>query len=158
VEKGGLKGCVDWMPIEQFVNAVMQLTQRKQQVQHDLYELLGLSDIMRGASVASETATAQQLKVQYGGARLAQLQASGGAFVAEVMRIRAQIICNHFQADTIRALSLIDKTPDAQYADQAIALLKQRGMAEITIKVDADTMAAPDWEAEKQIRTEFMGA
>jgi hypothetical protein len=158
VEKGGLKGCVDWMPIEQFVNAVTQLTQRKAQVQHDLFELLGLSDIMRGASVASETATAQQLKVQYGGARLAQLQASVARFVAEVMKIRANIVANHFQPETIKALSLIDKTPDAPLADQAIAFLKQYGVAQHAITVDAESLAAPDWQAEKEIRTEFMGA
>jgi hypothetical protein len=29
VEKGGMKGVIDWMPIEQTVNAIMQLNQRK---------------------------------------------------------------------------------------------------------------------------------
>jgi hypothetical protein len=74
IEKGGMKGVMDWMPIEQFANALAQLQQRKAQIERDLYEVLGISDIMRGASVASETATAQQLKVQYGGARLSNLQ------------------------------------------------------------------------------------
>lgn len=158
VEKGGLKGVVDWMPVEAYVNAITQLTQRKQVLQRDLYELLGISDIMRGASVASETATAQQLKVQYGGARLAKLQADVARFVGEVMRIRAEIICNHFQPETIIKRSLIEKTPDAPLAQPAVQLLKDQRLAQYAIKVDAASMAAPDWDQEKQIRTEFMGA
>lgn len=157
-EKGGLRGSTDWMPIEQFVNAITQLTQRKQQLQRDLYELLGISDIMRGSTAASETATAQQLKVAYGGARLGKLQADVARFVSDVMRIRANIVCNHFQPETIKRRSLIEKTPDAQHADAAIELLKSEGLAQHAIKVDADALAAPDWEMEKRVRTEFMGA
>lgn len=158
VEKGGMKGVVDWLPIEAFVNAIAQLNQRKDKLQHDLYEVLGISDIMRGASFASETATAQKLKVQYGGARLANLQAEVSRFVSAVMRIRADIICKHFQPDTIRQRSLIDQTPDAALADQAIALLKDRGTAMFRVMVTADSLAAPDWAAEKEARTEFLGA
>jgi len=158
VEKGGLRGSTDWMPIDQFVNAISQLNQRKQQLQHDLYDLLGISDIMRGSSVASETATAQQLKVAYGGARLGKLQNDVARFVSDIMRIRANIVTNHFQPETIKRRSLVARTPDAALADPACALLKQEGLAEHAIKVDADALAAPDWEMEKRVRTEFMGA
>lgn len=158
IEKGGLKGTVDWMPIEAFVNAIVQLSQRKQQLQQDLYEVLGISDIMRGASVASETLGAQQLKVQYGGARLANLQNEVARFVSEVMRIRANIISNLFQPETIIKRSQIERTPDAQLAQPAVQLLKDFGTALYQINVTSDSLAAPDWAAEKEARTEFLGA
>lgn len=158
VEKGGMKGVVDWLPIEAFVGAITQLNARKTLLQHDLYEVLGISDIMRGASVASETATAQQLKVQYGGARLANLQNEVARFVSEVMRIRANIICNHFQPNTIIERSLIMRTPDAPMAQPALQLLKDFGTALYSITVTSDSLAAPDWAAEKEARTEFLGA
>lgn len=158
VEKGGLKGVTDWLPIEMFVNAISQLTQRKQQLQSDLYEVLGISDIMRGASVASETLGAQQLKVQYGGARLANLQNDVARFVSEVMRIRANIVANLFQPETIAKRSQIERTPDAKYAKPAIDLLKNFGTALYSITVTSDSLAAPDWVAEKEARTEFLGA
>lgn len=157
-DKGGLKGVADWMPIEQFVNAIVQLNQRKQQLQADLYEVLGISDIMRGASVASETATAQQLKVQYGGARLSNLQNEVAHFVSATMRIRANIICNVFTPQTLLDRSQIMRTPDAKYAQQAIQLLQNFGTAMFRIVVTSDTLAAPDWAAEKDARTEFLGA
>lgn len=158
VERGGMKGVVDWMPIDAIVNAITQLNQRKTQLQHDLYELLGISDIMRGASVASETATAQTLKVQYGGARLANLQNEIARFVSSVMKIRANIISKHFQPQTILQRSLIERTPDAPLAQQAIGLLKNMGMAMHQVTVTADSLAAPDWETEKEARSAFLGA
>jgi hypothetical protein len=158
VEKGGLKGVVDWMPIDQFVNAIVQLNQRKQQLQHDLYEVLGISDIMRGTSVASETATAQELKVQFGGARLSNLQNDVARFVSAVMRIRANIISEHFQPETLLKRSQIERTPDAALAGPAVKLLKDFGTAMYSVVVTSDTLAAPDWAAEKEARTEFLGA
>jgi hypothetical protein len=158
VEKGGMKGVMDWLPIEQFANAIMQLTQRKAQVERDLYEVLGISDIMRGASVASETLGAQQLKVAYGGARLSNLQNEVARFVSGVMRIRANIVSNFFQPETLKKRSLIERTPDAALADPAIAMLKDFGASMYQITVTADSLAAPDWAAEKEARTEFMGA
>jgi hypothetical protein len=158
VERGGLKGVVDWMPIEAFVNAIVQLNQRKLQLTHDLYEVLGISDIMRGASVASETLGAQKLKVQYGGARLSNLQNEVARFVSAVMRIRANIIANVFQPETLVKRSLIDRTPDAPLAQPAIQMLKDFGTAMYSITVTSDSLAAPDWAAEKEARTEFLGA
>jgi hypothetical protein len=158
VEKGGLKGVTDWLPIDMFVNAITQLSQRKQQLQADLYEVLGISDIMRGASVASETLGAQQLKVQYGGARLANLQNDVARFVSEVMRIRANIVANLFQPETILKRSQIERTPDAQLAQPAVQLLKDFGTSLYSITVTSDSLAAPDWVAEKEARTEFLGA
>ncbi len=157
-EKGGLKGVIDWLPIDAFVNAIMQLQQRKALLEKDLYEVLGLSDIMRGASVASETATAQELKVQYGGARLSNLQDTVARFVSGVMRIRANIICNVWQPETILKRSQIMKTDDAQLAQPAVEMLKDFGTAMFSITVTADSLAAPDWAAEKEARTEFLGA
>lgn len=158
-EAGGLAGAIDWLPIEQFVKAISELSKRKMQLEKDLYELLGISDIMRGASVASETATAQQLKVQYGGARLAALQAEVARFVSAVSRIRANIICNHFQPETLVQRSLIDRVPaDQPYVQPAIELLKNFGRSMLHVNVEADSMAAPDWQAEKEQRTELLTA
>ena len=157
-DKGGIKGVIDWVPIDQFVNAINQLNQRKAQLENDLYELLGISDIMRGTTAASETLGAQRLKAAYGGARLDALQGEVARFVSAVSRIRADIVCKQFQDETIVSRSLIDKTSDANLIPSALQLLRQSGVAMVSIKVDADTIAAPDWDAEKESRTELLGA
>ena len=69
-EKGGIKGQVDWIPIDQVVNAIDHLRQYRQDKVVQIYEVLGVSDIMRGSSKASETAAAQQIKAQFGSTRI----------------------------------------------------------------------------------------
>lgn len=157
-ERGGLKGAVDWFPVDMVTEALLKLKDRKRELMQELYELLGISDIMRGVSAASETATAQSLKVQYGGARFATLQGAIARFVAGCLRLRAEVIANHFQPQTILERSQIDKTPDAPYAQQALQLLKDKGMAKLRLEVNADSMSAPDWQAEKEQRIEYITA
>jgi hypothetical protein len=137
---------------------MLSLSQRKQQVQADLFEVLGVSDILRGASDPNETATAQSYKVQFGGARLGQLQNNVARFVSDTSRIKGEIIARHFQPQTILQLSQIQQTSDAQLAEPAVMLLKNTDFAMFQIKVDADTLAAPDWQMEQGRRTQFLTA
>ncbi|HCU58619.1 MAG TPA: hypothetical protein DIC64_01420, partial [Alphaproteobacteria bacterium] len=65
-ENGGLKGIIDFAPIEQYVNALQVLAQRRQDVMAQIYEITGVSDIMRGTSDKSETATAVIKKTNFG--------------------------------------------------------------------------------------------
>lgn len=157
-EKGGIKGVVDWLPLEQIAKTLEYLTKRKAALLQEIYEIYGLSDIMRGQSVASETATAQQLKAQYGSARMQNQQNQVAEFITEATRARAEIICRHWQPQTIRERSQIDATPDKQYADAAIQLLKSNTQMALRLTVHADTIAAPDWNQEKQLRVDFLQA
>jgi hypothetical protein len=61
-EKGGIKGQVDWLPLEAVVAALGYLVQRKQTLSQEVFELLGISDIQRGMAQTKETATTQRLK------------------------------------------------------------------------------------------------
>lgn len=157
-EKGGIKGVVDWFPLEMVVNTLDKLSQRKAALLQEIYEVLGLSDIMRGMSVASETATAQQLKAQFGSARMQRVQAEIAEFITMLMRTRAEIICRHWQPETILARSQIMNTPDAELAMQAIQFMKMDPTVAMRLTITADTIAAPNWNEEKQQKTEFLQA
>lgn len=151
-EKGGLKASVDWFPIDMVVECLNRLRDVKAAIMHDLYELTGLSDIMRGSTQASETLGAQQLKAQYGSVRMQFLQGSLAAFVQQALAIKAEIMCAHFQPETLKRKSLIEFTPDSALADQAIARLKDKIMAAYSLQVDPDTMALADYAQEQEQR------
>jgi hypothetical protein len=155
-EGGGIKGKVDWAPIEQIVNAINQLRQYRQDKTMQIYEVLGISDIMRGSSKATETATAQNIKAQFGSTRIQLNQFYIAEWVTNLLRIKAEIISKHFQPETIAARSNIERTPDAQYAQPAIQLIKDEKMAEYRISIEADSMAALDWNAERDGAVQFM--
>ena len=155
-ESGGIKGKVDWVPIDQVVNAINQLRVYRQDKTQQIYEVLGVSDIMRGSSRANETATAQQIKAQFGSTRMQLNQFYIAEWISEALRIKAEIICKHWQPQTIATRSNIERTPDAQFAPQAIALLKDEHVAQYRINVEADSMAALDWAAERDAAVQFM--
>ena len=157
-EKGGIKGMVDWLPLEMVVKTLEYLTARKVTLSTEVFELLGISDIQRGMSIRSETATTQRLKAQFGSARATKATAEIARFVTDCYRMRAEIICRHWQPQTIMTVSQIDKTPDAQLAPQAIQLMKTDPTFAMRVKISADNVTAPDWELEKSLRVDFLGA
>ena len=155
-EKGGIKGQIDWIPIDQVVNAIGHLRQYRQDKVMQIYEVLGISDIMRGSSKASETAAAQQIKAQFGSTRIQLKQFYIADWITQALRIKAEIICKHFQPETIIKRSNIERTPDAPLALQAVQLLKDEEMNEYRINIEADSMAALDWAAERDAAVQFM--
>lgn len=155
-ERGGIKGTVDWVPIDAVVGAIDRLRQYRQDKTMQIYEVLGVSDIMRGASRASETATAQQIKAQFGSTRVQLMQFYIADWISQALRIKAEIICKHWQPETMVRRSNIDRTPDAQYAMAAIQLLKDEALAQYRINIEADSMAALDWAAERDAAVQFM--
>jgi hypothetical protein len=155
-EAGGVKGKVDWVPIEQVVNAINQLRVYRADKTQQIYEVLGVSDIMRGSSKANETATAQQIKAQFGSTRVQLMQFYIAQWISDALRIKAEIICKHWQPQTMVQRSNILRTPDAQYVQDAIMLLKNEELAQYRINVEADSMAAMDWAAERDAAVQFM--
>lgn len=155
-EKGGVKGQIDFAPIDQIVNAIDHLRQYRQDKVTQIYEVLGVSDIMRGSSKASETAAAQQIKAQFGSTRIQLKQFYIADWITQALRIKAEIICKHFQPETIVKRSNIERTPDAPLAMAAVQLLKDEEMNEYRINIEADSMAALDWAAERDAAVQFM--
>ena len=155
-EAGGVKGKIDFAPIEQVVNCIERLRTYRADKTAQIYEVLGISDVMRGSSVASETATAQQLKAQFGSTRVQLMQFYIAEWITEALRIKAEIIATHWQPQTIITRSNILRTPDAQFAGQAIELLKNEELSEYRIRVEADSMAALDWSSERDAAVQFL--
>jgi len=159
-ERGGVQGQIDWISIEQIATVIAQLTDYRAQLVQQLYELTGISDIMRGNTNARETLGAQQLKAQYGSVRLQYLQGALAEFVQEAMRIKADIISKHFQPETMIRKSLIEMIPpvDHPLIPQAIQMIKDTPVAMYHLEVEADTMSIPDYAVERASRMEYVTA
>jgi hypothetical protein len=155
-EGGGIKGKMEFVPIEAVVNCIDRLRQYRADKTQQIYEVLGISDIMRGASRASETAAAQQIKAQFGSTRMQLSQFYIAEWITHALRIKAEIIAKHWQPETIMRASNIERTPDAAVAMAAIDLIKNTELAEYRISVEADSMAAMDWAAERDAAVQFM--
>ena len=86
----------------------------RDQIKQSIYEIMGISDIMRGATKASETATAQRIKGSMGVSRLEDQKQAAGNFVRDLLRLKAEIICQNFDAETLEAMTGEAVTPDVE--------------------------------------------
>jgi hypothetical protein len=160
-EKGGIKGAVDFFPLDMVTSTLQALYVAREQVKQTIYEVTGLSDIIRGASVASETATAQNIKSQYASLRLKEMQNDVARFASDLLRIKAQIICSLYSDNTIIAMSGIANTLDGQNQQgvmQALQLLKSDSLRNYSVEVASDSLVEIDEQGEKQSRMEFLQA
>lgn len=116
LEKGGLEKAILWMPVEMIAQCLIHCYNARDQAIKTMYEVTGISDIMRGDTEASETATAQQLKAQFGGVRVRESQKDTQRFIRDLLRNKAEIICEHFNLESIQAMSGIKLLTNQQKA------------------------------------------
>lgn len=157
-DKGGIKGVVEYFPLGDIVNTIQTLYAAREQAKQVVYEVTGISDIIRGASVASETATAQNIKSQFASLRLSKMKNDVARFAGDLLRIKAEIICTKYQPKTLIDVSGIMLTDDAQYVEQAIQLLKNEPQRNFQIDIESDSLVEIDQNQDKQDRLEFLSA
>lgn len=103
-----------WWPIEQDVKVLDQLMKHREAVKQIIYEVTGLSDILRGATAASETATAQNIKATWGSQRVRDLQSEVARYARDLFRLMAEVIFGKFQDQTIQQMVLMPEPVDSE--------------------------------------------
>lgn len=134
----GLDGAISWWPIEPAAKALAQLYLNRDQTRQAIYEITGISDIIRGASEAQETATAQQIKTQWGSLRIQKMQRLLQRQVRDVFVMMAEIISRHFSAETLAMMTGV------QLDGQAEALLRDQVRQRYRIDVETDSTIRAD--------------
>ena len=84
---GGFEKAIWLLPIEKLITVATELYRARESIKQVIYELTGISDIIRGASVASETATAQGLKDKWGTVRLRRMQTTVANYARDLFRL-----------------------------------------------------------------------
>lgn len=158
-EKGGVRGAVDWLPLDQVVSALTALRDYRRELIDALYQVTGMSDILRGQAASSGvTATEQAIKARFGSVRMQALQDEFARFASDVQRLKTQVICRHFEPQTILERSNFRFAgQDLQLALQAVQLLKG-GAAQYRIEVKPEAVSLTDFAALRAERTEVLTA
>lgn len=110
----GMKDAIVWMPIEQIAVVIKTLVELRRQMIEDVYQITGLSDIMRGASDPNETLGAQQLKSQYGSVRIRDRQEGIVRIARDVARIAGEIMAENFTPESLLLYSQYQGAPSQQ--------------------------------------------
>lgn len=148
-EKGGIEGFVGFMPIGQYIDALQALAERRAQLMQAIYEITGVSDIMRGNSDPSETATAVTKKTNFGTLRNQDRQNDMQRYLTDVLKIKAEIICEMWTPELLAQYAEPDTQQDIVM--QAIALLKTDKIRNLTLGIETDTSFMQDEEADKTL-------
>lgn len=159
-DKGGLANAISWVPLKDIAGALINLYEAREKAKQDLYEVTGLSDILRGQSEASETATAQAIKAQWGSTRVKEKQQELARFARDAIRIKAEIISEHFDVETIAMIANVESLPeqDKPFIGPAMELIKNDTLRNFRVEIETDSTVAADEQADKEARIEFITA
>ncbi len=117
-----LRDSIIWLPVAEISGTIRELVSLRRQLVEDVYQITGLSDIMRGATDPYETAAAQQLKSQYGSIRIRDRQAELVRIARDITRIAAEIIAENYTADDFADLAQMDLPRETAIAGEINAL------------------------------------
>lgn len=104
-DKGGAKGLIEYVPIDMVAAVLTGCFEARKQILDDIYQITGISDIMRGDTDPNETKGAQELKSTWGSSRVREKQNEMARFVRDALRIKAEIIAGKFSTQTLARMT-----------------------------------------------------
>jgi hypothetical protein len=150
---GGNKGLDDaiWvMPLDKLIVVVRELIAQREAIKAAIYEITGISDILRGSTRAAETATAQQIKSQWGSLRIQKMQKRVERACRDIFRLKAEIIANKFSPETLAMIA------GEEVAPEVIELLRNDIRRCYLVDVETDSTVRGDLVRAQQSMAEFL--
>jgi hypothetical protein len=159
-EKGGLKGVIDWFPVETIASVLQMLNNQLEATKALLYEVTGMSDIVSGGKTDEYTSDGtNRLKAKFGSIKIQSFQDEFARFASDLESIKAEIIAKHFQPQTIIEQSSAQflAPSDRDKVMPAVELIKSPDIKwRVTIKPESISLA--DYAELKSERVEYMTA
>ena len=115
------------------MQALDKLYLAREQMKQAIYEIMGISDIMRGATKASETATAQRIKGSMGVVAPGGPEAAGGQFRPRSAAAQGRDHRQNFDAETLEQMTGEEVTPEV------MAILRTDFQRTCSIDIEADS-------------------
>lgn len=151
---GKLENAIAHMPLDPTVKALQQLYVQRDAIKATIYEVTGLSDILRGASDANETATAQQIKSQWGSLRVQHLQREVQRFARDLFRIKSEIMAHHFEPQNIIMMSNLTETPP-KALEPALKMFKSQ-LRSFKVDIETDSTIRADMTRNQEQMNNFL--
>ena len=93
---------------------------------------------MRGTSLRNETATAVTQKTNFGTLRNQDRQNDMQRFLKDLLKIKAEIICEHFSPEFLMSFLHSDERKDMNMVVAAVRLLKHDKLRQMVIDLETD--------------------
>jgi len=159
LQQGGVKSALEVLSMADHAAILRVLHEAMEQEKQQIYDITGISDIVRGTSRASETLGAQQIKTQYAMSRISERQRKVAKFCRDVVALIAQIVKNHFQSQTMIKMAGVSNDPEIEeYLGGVIDLLRNDTQSDYRIDIETDSTTFADQEAAKQSAIDLTNA
>lgn len=140
------------LPVAQMAGILQHLKEMREDAKQQVYEITGISDIVRGATDPDETAAAQKMKGQWAGVRFGRKQKEVTRFCRDVIRMMAEIVGEHFQGDILTRMTGVEVVPEIEM------MLSDDVSRTFAIDIETDSTLAADEVAERESRLEMLTA
>lgn len=125
-EKGMDKALWMW-PVGELIIVLRELYTAREACKQVIYEITGISDILRGSTKASETLGAQEIKTQWGTLRLKKSQTAVANYAVDLLRIMLEIAAKKFSEDTWARMTGLPFLTSAKFTElTALATMMQQ--------------------------------
>lgn len=149
-QNGGIEKAVMWWPVDKAILVLKELYAQRETVKSSIYEITGISDIVRGASNANETLGAQEIKTRWGALRIQKMQRLIERSVRDVFVIMAELISTKFSEPTLYQMTGIEIT------DGMRAMMQSPVLASYRVDVESDSTVRADLTRQKEDMSEFL--
>lgn len=166
-EGNGLRDAMDFVPLGPIREALVSAIEAREQTSQKLYEVSGISDIMRGSVDPREKASQSKLKAGYGSQRLNQRREGVEVMVRDVIRTTAEMTVELFRPELLRELSGFDYLPKIVELDQqtrnrdwqqVVSLLNNDELRKYRIDIETGSTVELESQIVKEQMTEYMTA
>jgi hypothetical protein len=175
-QKGGLAAAFQAEDIKSLAEVLGQLHEQRDLRIQTIYEVTGIADIMRGSTDPRETLGAQKIKAQFGGNRLKKRQDQVQKWIRDTLRIKSEIIAEHFEPQKLAEMTGFQYVPAAQMqvmqmqaqqaqqsgqpappmpdmddliTDEMVQILRDDKLRSYRVDIETDSTVFEDAEAEK---------
>jgi hypothetical protein len=147
---GGVKGMIEWFPLKDILTALAEMFNTREKVINEIYQITGISDILRGQSDSRETATAQKIKSDFATLRLSQQQKNMASFCRDSIELMAEVIADIYSPETLTAIS------NTQVTEEVINILRNDLLRSFVIDVEIDSTIEVNHDEVTQQRLNFI--
>lgn len=135
---GGVDKAFWFMPVEKLAAVLTELVAQREAIKQTIYEIIGISDILRGQVDPREKAAQSNLKAQWGASRLTARQAEVARFARDLIRIKSEIIANLFEPQILQVIAAMPVGPEHVQLMRSDALMSFRVDIETDSTIQAD--------------------
>ncbi len=146
---GGLERAVLHWPNDVLVGVIATLYEQREQVKQSIYEVMGISDILRGQVDPREKATQSQIKEASGARRLQRNQKEVARLARDLFRMMADVIHRNFEPHVLAQMTGIEPS------QEALELMRS-GADQYQVDIETDSTVRADQSRYQEELSQFL--